>query len=267
MTLHDVSLEEHVCRMPWNPDRYHQFRSERAAPFEDLLGLIERRDGLSVVDLGCGPGELTQRLADELPASEVVGIDSSEEMLERAVRDTRPGLRFELGDIATVSGQWDLVFSHAAIQWLDHHETLVPRLMTLVRPGGQLTVQVPSNQRHPALVYIRDVAGEEPFSTALGGYNRDFPVLSVDRYADLLYESGGTQLTVFEKVYPHVLQDADALADWSLGTALVPYLERLPADLHDPFLNRYRAKLQARWPGSPVFYGFRRILFAATVPG
>ena len=50
--------------MPWNPDRYHQFKSERAAPFDDLLQLIEVRAGLSVVDLGCGPGELTRRLAD-----------------------------------------------------------------------------------------------------------------------------------------------------------------------------------------------------------
>lgn len=253
--------------MPWNPDRYHQFKSERAAPFEDLLQLLTRRAGLSVVDLGCGPGELTVRLADELPGSEVLGIDTSEEMLARAASHTRPGLSFQLGDIATVSGQWDLVFSHAAIQWLDDHETLVPRLMSLVRPGGQLAVQVPSNQRHPALVYIRDVAREEPFATALEGYNRDFPVLTIDRYADLLYESGGTQLTVFEKVYPHVLQDADALADWSLGTALVPYLERLPPELQEPFLTRYREKLRARWPGSPVFYGFRRTLFVATIAG
>jgi trans-aconitate 2-methyltransferase len=253
--------------VPWNPDRYHQFKSERAAPFEDLLGLIKQRGGLSVVDLGCGPGELTRRLADELPDSTVLGIDNSQEMLARAAGHVRPGLRFQSGDIATVSGQWDLVFSHAAIQWLDDHETLVPRLMTLVRPRGQLAVQVPSNQWHPALAYIRDVAREEPFATELGGYNREFPVLTVDRYADLLYEAGGTDLTVFEKVYPHVLADADALADWSLGTALVPYLERLPTELHEPFLSRYREKLRARWPGKPIFYGFRRILFVATVPG
>jgi trans-aconitate 2-methyltransferase len=252
--------------MPWDPDRYHQFKSERTAPFEDLLGLIKRRAGLSVVDLGCGPGELTRRLTDALPESEVLGIDNSEEMLTRAAGDARPGLRFQLEDIASANGEWDLVFSHAAIQWLDDHETLVPRLMSLVRPGGQLAVQVPSNQRHPALVYIRDVAREEPFATALGGYNRDFPVLTVDRYADLLYESGGTDLTVLEKVYPHILEDADALADWSLGTALVPYLERLPVELHESFLGQYRDRLRARWPGKPVFYGFRRILFAATVP-
>jgi trans-aconitate 2-methyltransferase len=89
---------------------------------------------------------------------------------------------------------------------------------------------------------------------------------SIDQYSDLLYASGGTKLTVFEKVYPHILPDAEALLDWSRGTALVPYLERFPTELHEPLLNRYREKLRARWPGSPVFYRFRRILIAATVP-
>ena len=252
--------------MPWDPDRYHQFRTERAAPFEDLLALIHRRPELEIVDLGCGPGELTRRLADAMPNSEVVGIDNSPEMLERASTMARPGLRFELADIDTVTGSWDIVFSHAAIQWLDDHETLVPRLVSLVRPGGQLAVQVPSNGSHPALAFMRDVAGEQPFAAALRGYNRAFPVLSIARYADLLFEAGGTSLTVFEKVYPHILADAEGLLDWSRGTALVPYLDRLPLAMHEEFLGRYRDKLFRRWPNGPVFYGFRRILFAATVP-
>ena len=89
-------------------------------------------------------------------------------------------------------------------------------------------------------------------------------MLGLAAYADLLYQAGGRELTVFEKIYPHILADADALAEWTRGTALVPYLERLPPALHEPFLDRYRAALRARWPTGPVFYGFRRTLFAAT---
>src|SRR5579871_2079086 len=79
--------------MPWNPERYHQFQRERAAPFEDALALVQRREGLSVIDLGCGTGELTRRLADALPGSDVLGIDSSPEMLAKAKPLERPGLR------------------------------------------------------------------------------------------------------------------------------------------------------------------------------
>src|SRR5947209_11813782 len=108
--------------MPWDPDRYHLFKRERAAPFEDLLALIRPREGMHVIDLGCGTGELTLRLADALAGSDVVGIDSSPDMLERARELSRPGLRFELGDLQDAGGSWDLIFSHAAIQWVDDHE-------------------------------------------------------------------------------------------------------------------------------------------------
>src|SRR5438046_7192076 len=105
--------------MPWNPDTYQKFQSERAAPFEDLVALIKIREGLQVVDLGCGTGELTRKLADRLPASDVTGIDNSPEMLAKANEHSRPGLCFEQGDIETVSGDWNLIFSHAAIHWVE----------------------------------------------------------------------------------------------------------------------------------------------------
>jgi trans-aconitate 2-methyltransferase len=253
--------------MPWNPDRYDQFQKERFQPFDDLFRLVKLREGMRVVDLGCGTGELTGRLADALPASDVTGIDSSPEMLARALKYKRRGLRFEPGTIESVAGQWDLVFSHAAIQWIDDHSSFIPRLFGLVRPGGQLAVQLPSNHDHASHLLIQEVAGEEPFRRALGGWTRHSPVLPIEAYAELLYESGAEQIVVFEKVYPHVLESSDALADWTSGTVLVPYFERLPENLHEAFMQSYRERLQARWPNRPVFYGFKRTLFAASRPG
>jgi trans-aconitate 2-methyltransferase len=274
--------------MPWDPDVYHKFQSERAAPFDDLLRLVSVRENLRVIDLGCGTGELTRQLADHLPASEVVGIDNSPEMLERAQAHARPGLRFEQASIESVSGEWDLVFSHAALQWVDEHDTLVPRLLSLLSQGGQIAVQMPSNAGHFTQSLIRDMAAEEPYRMAaeepyrmaaeepyrmaaeepyrmaLDGWIRISPVLSIDEYADLLYAHGGRDLTVFEKVYPHVLDGPDDLADWTSGTVLVPYMECLPEELKQPFMQEYRRRLRARWPQGPVFYGFRRTLFAAT---
>lgn len=250
--------------MPWNPDQYLKFQNERFLPFDDLVALIRRRPGLRVVDLGCGSGELTARLADLLPQSQVVGLDSSPEMLARAQPRARAGLAFALGDLAQAAGQWDLVFSHAAIHWVDDHVTLIPKLLRLVAPGGQLAVQVPSNHHHLTHQAILELAAEEPFRTALGGWSRPSPVLGIDSYADLLHAAGGRDLTVIEKVYPHVLPDSDAVAEWTRGTTMVPYLERLPEPLRADFLDRYRARLRAHWPHEPVFYGFRRILLTAT---
>lgn len=252
--------------MPWDPDRYHQFQTERAAPFDDLLRLVNVRPGLEVIDLGCGSGELTRRLADHLPESSVLGLDSSVEMLQKTAPYARPSLRFARGRIEDAAGDWDLIFSNAAIQWVDDHPALIARLLAMLRPGGQLAVQMPSNHNHPTHQLILQVAQEEPFYSALGGWVRRSPVLPVDDYAGLLYRHGGRDLVLFEKVYPHILSDADALADWTSGTALVPYYERLEPGLKDRFMERYRSELRRRFPEKPVFYPFRRILFTASRP-
>lgn len=70
--------------MPWNPDIYDQFKKERSAPYFDLIKLIEIESDMSVIDLGCGTGELTSGLLDFIPNSKIIGIDSSAEMLQKA---------------------------------------------------------------------------------------------------------------------------------------------------------------------------------------
>jgi trans-aconitate 2-methyltransferase len=250
--------------MPWDPEQYHKFKEARFAPFEDLFALIKVREGLTVVDLGCGTGELSRRLADRLPGSTVLGLDSSATMLEKAGQQRTPNLDFAQGSLESVTGQWDLVFSHAAIHWVEDHRSLIPRLFALVRPGGQLAVQLPANHNHPAHLAIIETAREKPFQAALQGWYRPSPVLEIDTYAELLYRSGGQEITVLEKVYPALMPDAAAVAEWTSGTTLVPYFERLPNELHEPFLDRYKEKLRRLWPAEPVYYTFRRILFTAS---
>jgi trans-aconitate 2-methyltransferase len=252
--------------MTWNPDVYRHFEAERAAPFDDLMGLIAIRPGLRVLDLGCGDGALTHRLAAALPDGDVLGIDSSPEMLAQAQRLTGPGLRFALGTIESVTGAYDLVFSHSALQWVADHAGLIPRLMGHVAPGGQLAAQFPSNHDQPPHRLLAEVVGESPFQAALDGWARRSPVLDGETYARLLFEARAVTITVVEKVYPVVLEDAGALLEWARGTALVPYLDRLPEPLRDPFVARYREKLEAAFPETPVFYPFTRILLAATRP-
>jgi trans-aconitate 2-methyltransferase len=252
--------------MPWNPDQYHKFQAERAAPFYDLMALVPPAEGLRVVDLGCGPGELTAALADYLPDSDVLGIDSSPEMLAKAAQYARPGLRFEQGDLATLTGAFDVVFSNAAVQWVEDHARLLPHLWSLVAPGGRIAAQMPSNHHHFSQRVVRELAGTEPYRSALNGFVRLSPVLPVDEYAERLYALGGVDLVVFEKVYPHVLADSDAVVEWTKGTMLIPYMERLSDDLRERFLADYRARLREQYPTEPVFYGFRRILFTAARP-
>lgn len=253
--------------MSWNPELYHKFQKERFEPFKDLIDLIRLRDGLTVLDLGCGTGELTNMVSELLPDSQVIGIDSSPEMLEKASQKKHRRLSFELCPIEKASGKWDLVFSNAAIQWVGNHRELLPRLVSLLKPGGQIAVQLPANHTHPTQTLIAEVAGEEPFKTALNSWQREFSVLLLTEYAELLYESGAREINAFEKIYPHILDDVNSVVQWLSGTALIPYLGRLPEEMHQDFLSTYSDRLRSLYPEVPVFYPYQRIFFSAVWTG
>ena len=248
--------------MQWDPQQYARFERERSAPFQDAVALIERRPNLRVIDLGCGTGALTSELATLLPHSTVLGIDSSADMLAQAAQYQQPTLVFAHQSIESVKGSWDVVFSHAAIQWIADHPRLLAHLWSLVAPGGQLVVQLPSNHGHISHTLMHELATIEPFRSALHGWVREVPVLAVDTYARLLWQLGAQNIIIFEKVYPHVFAHAEQIVEWVKGTALRPYLQRLSPALQAEFLRQYREQLHTALPGSPVFYGFRRILWS-----
>jgi trans-aconitate 2-methyltransferase len=248
----------------WNPAQYAKYRDERAQPFYDLMALVERRPGMRVVDLGCGPGELTRVLHEALGAQETLGIDNSPAMLEKAAAFAGEGVRFENADLGTFSepGAYDLVFANAALQWSPDHPALLARLTASLAPGGQLAVQVPANDDAPSHALAAAVASEAPFQDALGGFTRVSPVLAPEAYATLLHQLGYQQQTVRMQVYSHLLGSREDVIEWVRGTWLTAYQKRLPAELWPAFLERYRDLLFAVLPDDrPFFYPFKRILF------
>lgn len=251
--------------MAWNPDIYNAFKEQRFEPFYDLLSLIKVKPGLKVIDLGCGTGELTCKLSNHLEEATVLGIDSSAEMLRDAGTYSREGLSFEQVNIEEKvrSGeQYDLIFSNAALQWIDHHQELFPEIISMIRKGGQLAVQVPSNHEHFTHRTLKKIASEEPFKTAFKGWQRGVSVLSIDDYSRIFFDNGCLEMTVYEKIYPHILKDANAIYDWTSGTAMIPYVERLEGSLKEDFIKEYKGRLQEEYPQQPVFYPFKRTIMS-----
>jgi trans-aconitate 2-methyltransferase len=248
----------------WDPAQYERFRAERRQPFVDLMALVQARPGMRVVDLGCGTGELTRDLHRQLQARETLGIDRSAAMLGRSAAFATDGLRFEIGDIGTFSADrsYDLVFSNAALHWVPEPEAVLARLTAALAGGGQLAVQVPANHDHPSHTIAAEVAAEEPFRSGLGGHVHRAFVLAPERYAVLLHDLGFTAQHVRLQVYVHLLPSRDDVVEWVKGTLLTDVAGRLPADLYERFLARYRERLlPALADTRPHVYPFKRILF------
>ena len=253
--------------MAWNPNTYNKFKSERFAPFFDLTALLELKSDLNVIDLGCGTGELTRKLADMLPNSKVLGVDSSKEMLNEAAAFENKHVRFETRSIENQlqsDTKWDLVFSNAAIQWVEDHESLLPKIISTLNPAGQLAIQLPAQHHNVTNVMLNELASDATFEPILKSWKRVTSVLDIDTYARILFENGGENITVLEKIYPLVLKDSDALFEWVSGTALIPYLERLDNENRQNFIIEYKKRLKNRFPKSPAFFPFKRIIMKAT---
>jgi trans-aconitate 2-methyltransferase len=245
--------------MEWNPQQYDKFRSAREQPFDDVLALLRSASSLRIVDLGCGPGNLTTKLAARFTDADVVGVDNSAAMLAEARKLKSPRLTFVDGTIESfadggvVEGAFDVLFSNAALHWVPDHAALLPKLIARLTTRGQIAVQLPADDYNSARTIFADVAG----------WRHEMATLDIAAYAQLLYGAGLVDINVYEKIYPHILADADAMLEWARGTALLPYLQRLPPAQHAPFLEEVRKRLHAKYPEKPVFFPFRRIIFYA----
>ncbi len=244
----------------WDPTQYERFKDERAQPFRDLAALIEPRPRMRVADLGCGTGELTRELHEQLAAAETAGIDSSATMLLKSQSFGSETLRFEQADIAVFVADrpFDLIFSNAALHWIPDHEHLFARLVALLSPHGQLAVQMPANHDHPSHRVAAELAPSFGVSPVLN-------VLPPERYATLLRHLGFARQHVRLQVYGHVLPSTAGVVEWTKGSTLTPYRDALSPERYDEFLAEYTKRvIEALGDKQPYFYTFKRVLMWAT---
>lgn len=250
----------------WSAKQYLRFEKERSRPARDLVSQISPESVGRVLDAGCGPGNSTALLLERFPGREVIGADSSENMLE-AARKALPGVTFMQadlqGDISCLGGDYDLVFSNACLQWVPDHRRLLPRLVALLRPGGALAVQIPMQQKLPIHRIIQEVAQLEPFAPY--DPQRLYHNLKPGEYYDLLTELDG-DCDMWQTTYCHVLSGHQDILEWYRGSGLRPYLDALPEELRAGFEGEVMARLQESYPlqaDGKVLFDFPRFFFVA----
>jgi trans-aconitate 2-methyltransferase len=251
----------------WSATQYLKFEDDRTRPPRDLVAQVPLQRPRRVVDLGCGPGNSTELLVERYPQSEVIGLDSSPDMLKKA-RERLPQCQFIEADIATWQPEpgTDLIFGNAVMQWLPDHPAIMRRHLEAMAQGGVLAIQMPDNTREPALVFQREVGEEGPW--------RDHPEIkaaardhlpSPEAYYDLL-KPVASHIDIWHSVYNHVMASPAAITEWFKGSSLQPFLSPLSAADREKFLAAYTRKIigayQPRHDGK-VLLRFPRLFILA----
>ena len=214
----------------WNPDLYLKYGKERTQPSIDLASRIIHAAPRAIIDIGCGPGNSTQILAQRWPDAKITGVDNSRTMIEKARRDF-PEQDWLLLDVGRddIPGRYDIVYSNAAIQWIPGHAALLEKFHGILIDSGLLAVQVPLPLDMPVGQAIRRTAAGEPWLSKMGEMGEVYTIHSASFYYDRLSKLFSS-VEMWQTDYMHCMPSHEAIIEMMRSTGLRPYLDRLAAE-------------------------------------
>jgi trans-aconitate 2-methyltransferase len=233
----------------WDPDIYARFKAERLRPgFEMMARVPDDLPPGDIYDLGCGGGEHAGALAVRFPDRIVFGVDRSTDMLAAAAR-TGGRVTWVEADLRNWAPSTPpaLIFSNAALHWLDDHAALFARLLGHLATGGVLAVQMPNNLDNAAHRVGYKLVEAWGLAEASAHLFRGDWVLQPSTYYDLLRAAGAVHVDIWESVYQHQIA-AGGVTSWVEGTMLRPVLSTLDADCGAAFLSAYRTEVDTVYP-------------------
>lgn len=253
--------------LEWNAEQYSKFEKERTLPAVDLANSIHINNPKKIIDIGCGIGNSTAVLRKKYPYAQIIGVDSSEDMLNTA-RKNNPEIEFirlDAGkELTSLSADFDIVFSNACIQWIPNHRDLLKSLMTLLNHNGVLAIQIPQQKKHPMHKVIKAVAESEKWKYKITD-KRVFFFLSEEEYYDILSELS-SDFRIWETTYYFDMPSHSSIIEWYKGTGLRPYLEQLNDTDKNSFEYDVLQETKMIYPlqsNNRIIFRFPRLFFTA----
>ncbi|HWC79803.1 MAG TPA: trans-aconitate 2-methyltransferase [Pseudonocardiaceae bacterium] len=250
----------------WDPTKYLAYADQRGRPFHELIGRIDADKPRRVVDLGCGPGNLTALLPSRWPDAQVEALDSSPEMVEAARAN---GVAARLGDVHDWRPEpdTDVLISNAVLQWVPDHRDLLRDWAGALPGGAWLAVQMPGNLDAPSHRLTRELAGSPNWRDALAEVDlrHTNSVGDPKEYADLLTDAG-CRVDAWETTYLQRMTGPDPVLEWITGTALRPIRAALDDDGWERFRADLAPRLRTAYPARAdgvTWFEFRRVFLVA----
>jgi trans-aconitate 2-methyltransferase len=251
----------------WNPQLYLKYKNERTQPSIDLVSRINIDNPMRIIDIGCGPGNSTQILGQRWPNSQIVGLDNSPKMIEKAKSDY-PKQKWILSDALDIDSKikYNIVFSNATIQWVPNHEKLIMKLFSLVEDNGALAIQLPKFRDMPLEKSIEQVAKKTKWDRYTQGCDDLFTYHNYNFYYDILAKHSNL-IDMWETSYIHILASPESILEWIRSTGMKPYLDRLGKDeIKNEFEKDVLEEIKKYYPvqkNGKVLFPFKRLFFIA----
>ncbi|MEN3362343.1 MAG: trans-aconitate 2-methyltransferase [Mycobacteriales bacterium] len=220
----------------WDASLYAANTAHHRRYDRDVLRGVRLRRGDWALDLGCGVGDFTARLAGLVPAGQVLGVDADQDMVATARQRNAAGhVRFEVCraqelDAVAPAGRYDAVISVAVLHWIPatDHPRVLGQVRRVLRRGGAFRAEFGG---HGQIAAVRQVLDEE--ARRAGGRPSGWYFPTPDEYAPMLAQAGlltGTDGWLRLVRQRRELPDDTAFLGWLRSQVLVAYDALVPAD-------------------------------------
>jgi trans-aconitate methyltransferase len=222
-----------------------------------------------VLDLGCGDGMLTAKLAELVPKGEVVGIDASKGMIDTAQPRARQNLRFLLMDIneLSFSEEFDVVFSNATLNWVKDHRRLCANVHRALRVGGRIRFNFAGDGNCSSFIkVIREAMSRDEFAAHFSAFEWPWYMPPVAEYSTLIESTSLRSVRVWGENADRFFPDEETMIRWIDQPSLVPFLVCVAAGAKESFRSFVVRRMveETRQEDGRCFETFRRINVSAT---
>lgn len=252
----------------FNGERYARASRHQKEWGSRLISGLRLRGCESILDLGCGDGALTEKLASLVPDGAVLGIDASQGMIDAARKHARDNLSFRQADINRMdfSDVFDVIFSNAALHWVKDHDLLLKNALAALKPGGLISWNFAGDGTCSHFFeVIRELMKAEPYNACFQEFIWPWHMPSRQDYEDKVRSAGFSEFVVLEEKADRFFSDADEMIRWLDQPTLVPFMDALPETYKSDFRSKavQAMLLKTQQADGTCFETFRRIKVTA----